>query len=337
LISIPVVVITLPMAHFFIRESKSEDMPKPDIPGMLLSTIGLLLLTYGIIEAGEAGWGDSAVLAYMGTGILTLILFAVVEKRVAQPMLPMRFFKNMSFTIASLTMILTLFAMAGSMFLFSQYFQSVQGYSPIAAAIRLLPFALGITIAAIMAAKIAVKIGAKTVILIGVIFIGASLFYLSQISEVDSTYGSLVGGLVVVPLGLGMSSPAATDYIVGALPVSRAGMASSVNQATRQLGVVLGIAVMGTFMNSTYRGEIAKIPALSSLPQDVGDAVSRSIQTAHIMASNLPGDVAGIINDGANNAFVLGMNDAMFIGAFLVGGTALFALIFLPRKIQRHD
>lgn len=96
-------------------------------------------------------------------------------------------------------------------------------------------------------------------------------------------------------------------------------------------------------MNSTYREKIGEIPVLSSLPQDVGDAVSRSIQTAHITADNLltagniPSDVAGIINDGANSAFVLGMNDAMFIGTFIVGGTALFALIFLPRHIQHHD
>lgn len=138
-------------------------------------------------------------------------------------------------------------------------------------------------------------------------------------------------------VGLGISSPAATDYIVGALPVSRAGMASGVNQCTRQLGSALGIAVMGTFMNSTYREKISEIQVLSSLPQDIGDAVSRSIQTAHITAGYLPGDVAGIINDGANSAFVLGMNNAMFIGAFIIGGTALFALIFLPRHVQRHD
>ena len=81
-------------------------------------------------------------------------------------------------------------------------------------------------------------------------------------------------------------------------------------------------------MNSTYRDKVSEIQALSSLAQDVTDAVHRSIQTAHITAGNLPGDVAGIINDGANRAFVSSMNDAMFIGAFIVGGTAFFALIF---------
>jgi MFS family permease len=343
LICIPVVVITFSLAFFFIRESKSEDIPKPDIPGMLLSTIGLFLLTYGIIEAGEKGWGDTAVLAYIGGGILISILFAVVEMRVAQPMLPMRFFKNMSFTIASLAMILTMFALAGSLFFLSQYFQSVQGCSPIAAAIRLLPFALVLTIAAILSAKIAVKIGAKPVIVIGIIFIGVALFWLSRISEVDSSYGSLIGAIVLVAVGVGISSPPATDYIVGALPVTRAGMSSAVNQSTRQLGQLLGVAVLGSVMNSIYRENIGEIPVLSSLPKQASDAIRSGIQSAQITISKLfdlgmlHSDDVNIINDGAKNAFVSGMNDAMLIGAFVVWGTALFALIFLPRHIQRHD
>jgi len=337
LINIPVVVITLGMAYFFIAESKSQDVPKPDIPGILLSTIGLFVLVYGIIDAGENGWDDPTVLSYMGGGILILALFAMVEKRVTQPMLPMGFFKNMSFTVASIAMVLTLFAMAGSLFLFSQYFQSVQGYSPMAAAIRLLPFALVMTVTAILSARIASKIGVKRAISLGILFIGAALLYLSQVSEVDSSYMTLVVGIVVVSVGLGMSSPPATDYIVGSLPVSRAGIASGVNTATRQLGMAIGVAVLGSLMNATYRDEIAEISVIKTLPQDAANAIHSSIQAAHITAGNLPSDIAGIIDKGANDAFVLGMNDAMFIGAFIVWATALFTFAFLPRNVQRHE
>ena len=343
LINIPVVVITFSLAYYFIRESKSEDIPKPDIPGMLLSIIGLFLLTYGIIEAGEKGWGDTAVLAYIGGGVLVAILFAVVETRVAHPMLPMYFFKNMSFTIASLAMILTMFALAGSLFIFAQYFQSVQGYSPLAAAIRLAPFALVLMIIAILSAKIAIKIGAKVAIVIGIVIVGVSLFWLSQISDVDSSYGSLIVGLVLMAVGVGMSSPPATDYIVGAMPVSRAGMSSAVNQATRQVGNLLGIAILGSIMNSAYREKIGEISVLSSLPEQASDAIRSGIQSAQITIGKLfdlgllSADDVNVINDGARNAFVLGMNDAMFVGAFILGGTALFALIFLPRHVQRHD
>jgi len=90
-------------------------------------------------------------------------------------------------------------------------------------------------------------------------------------------------------------------------------------------------------LGAVTRTKYLEIQALSSLPQDVADEVSRSIQTAHILASNLPSDVAEIINDGVNSAFVLGMSDVMFIGTFIVGGTALFAPIFLPRHVQRYD
>ena len=138
-------------------------------------------------------------------------------------------------------------------------------------------------------------------------------------------------------VGNGMSSPPATHYIVGSLPVSRAGIASGVNTATRQVGMALGVAVLGTLMNSTYRGKIGEIQVLDSLTNDAADAVRSSIPGAHIIASDLPANISGAIVDGANHAFVLGMTDAMFVGAFILWGTALFTIVLLPRKVQRQD
>lgn len=337
LVNIPIVAISLILAYFYIRESRGENAPKPDIPGMFISIIGLFALVYGIIMTGEHGWGNSEVLAWVGTGILLLIVFVLVEKKTAQPMLPPGFFKNRSFTVASLAMVLTIFAMAGALFLISQYFQSVQGYSPLASAFRMMPLGLTLFVAAMLSSRIAARIGAKLTIVIGIFLIGASMFYLSQILEVDSPYGLFVIGIMLTAVGLGLSSPPATQYIVSSLPVSRAGLSSGINNATRQLGSVLGVALLGSLMNSTYRSEISKIPVLNSLSMVAADAVRSSIQAAHAIAGTFSPDISGPIANGANRAYVLGMTDAMFIGAFILWGTALFTLVLLQGKAQRYD
>ena len=336
-INLPVVVIALSLAYFFVRESKGESAPKLDIPGILLSAIGLFVLIYGIIEAGVQGWGDSAVLLYLGIGILVLFLFTLVEKNVSQPMLPLGFFKNMSFSIAGLAMLLTLFAMAGAMFFWSQYFQSVQGYSPFASALRTMPMGLIIFATSILSARIAGKIGTKMSVSGGIFLMGLAFFYLSQTLEVDTSYPPFLVGILVMGIGIGMTSAPATNCIMGSVPLSRAGVASAMSNVTRQIGLALGVAVLGTVLNGVYRDKIDEIPDLSSLTASAVDAVRSSIQSAHIIAENLPADVAGIIDDTSNEAFVLGMNDAMFIGALILWGTALLTLIFLPRKIQRPE
>ena len=337
LINLPVVVITFGWGHFFIHESKGENAPKPDMPGMILSIVGLFVLVYGIIAAGEDGWGDTMVLTYLATGILVLMGFAFLENRVASPMLPLEFFRNMSFTGASVAMVLTSFSLMGSMFFLSQYFQSVQGYAPVAAAIRLLPMAVVVFITAILSAKIATRIGVKLAVGIGIFVAGMGLFYLSQVSEVDTSYPSLIVGVIILAFGIGMTTSPATDSIMGALPVSRAGIGSAMNNTTRQVGGALGVAVLGSLMNSTYLNKVNALHFMDTLSSDTADAVRSSIQAAHIAAPNLPADISEAVVDGANQAFVSGMTDAMIIGAFILWGAAVFTLSFLPSRVQSID
>jgi EmrB/QacA subfamily drug resistance transporter len=335
LINLPVVVITVILARFFVDNSKGKGAPKPDVPGVLLSVIGLIVLVYGIIEAGEEGWGDPAVAIYMGMGILILAGFALWQKKSANPTLPLQFFKNRSFSVASLSVVLTPFALVGSMFFLTLYFQSVQGYSPLAAAIRTMPIALIMFPVSLVSDKIAGRIGIKLSISTGIFFIGVALFYLSQVVEVDTSYAPFFVGFVLLGIGVGLTSAPAANSILGSVPVNRAGVASAVNNVTRQIGQALGVAVLGSLMNSVYRDKINEIQALSSLSEDAAEAIRSSIQGAQMTVSSLPADLSGPISDGANSAFVSGMNDAMFIAAFILWGTALFTLAFLPTQVQR--
>jgi EmrB/QacA subfamily drug resistance transporter len=333
-INLPVVIVALIGGYIFIRESKGEGAPKPDFAGVILSAGGLFALVYGIIEAGQKGWTDGTVLACLGISVLVLGAFAWWENRCQTPMLPFKFFRNMSFTGASLALVLSAFAMMGSMFFMSQYLQSVQGYSPVASALRMLPMAGTAFVATLISARIAEWMGNKLVVSLGILIAGGGLLYFSLVLTPDTAYGVLVGGIVILAVGMGLTMSPSTNAIQGSLPVSRAGIGSAMNDTTRQVGGALGVAVLGALMNATYLDKIEGLDIVASLPAEAAEAVRSSIQGAHIVAGQLPSDASQAVVDGTNAAFTAGMNDAMFIGAIIMGICALITFILLPQRVQ---
>jgi len=333
-INLPVVAVAVTGGFLFIRESRGEGAPKPDLAGMFLSTGGLFALVYGIIEAGEKGWTTNTVILFLGIGLVLISIFAWWERRSENPMLPLAFFKNMSFTGASVALVLVTFSFMGSLFFLSQYFQSVHGYSPIAAALRILPMAVAVFVIAIMSARIARRIGIKLAVGLGILIAGFGLFYLSQLATVDTSYPVLIGGIILLAVGMGMTMSPATDSIMGALPLNRAGIGSAMNNTTRQIGGALGVAVLGAVMNATYLDRIEGLSFMSSLPDGAAEAVRSSIQGAHIVAEQFPPEISQAIIKGSSEAFTFGMTDAMFIGSFIMFAAALFTLVFLPSHVQ---
>lgn len=333
-INLPVVSIALIGGYFFIQESKGEGAPKPDIPGVILSTSGLFTLVYGLIEAGERGWTDKAVFTCLGIAIVVLGIFVWWENRCVTPMLPMSFFRNMSFTGASLSMLLTAFALMGSMFFMSQYLQSVQGYSPLVSALLMLPMAGVVFVSTILSTRIAEEIGNKLTVSLGILIAGGGLLYFSLILTPRTPYGILVGGMGILATGMGMTMSPSTNAIQGSLPVSRAGIGSAMNNTTRQIGGALGVAVLGSFMNATYLEKIKSVEGIASLSSEGAEAIRSSIQGAHLVAGQLPKGISQAIVDGSNLAFVSGMTDAMFIGAIIMGVAAIITFLLLPKQVN---
>ncbi|MFA4836120.1 MAG: MFS transporter [Dehalococcoidia bacterium] len=336
-INLPVVTMALTGGYFFIRESRGEGAPKPDLPGVVLSIAGLFALVYGITKAGEESWTDSTVLICLGAASVVLGVFAWWESRSKNPMLPLAFLKNMSFTGASLAMVLTSFALMGSMFFMSQYLQSVQGYSPVASAVRMLPLAAAVFVTTIMSALVAERIGNKLAVGFGILIAGGGLLYLSLTLTAGSAYGVLVGGMVIMATGMGMTMSPATNAIQSSLPVSRAGIGSAMNDTTRQVGGALGVAVLGALMNATYLDKIDNVKIVDSLPEGAAEAVRSSIQGAHIAAGQLSADVSQTIVEKSNVAFTSGMTDAMFIGAIIMMVASVLTLIILPKRVQAPE
>jgi EmrB/QacA subfamily drug resistance transporter len=332
-LNIPVAVVTLAGGHFFVPESRDRSAAKLDPIGVLLSVSGLATLVYGIIEVGEKGWTDESVIVSLCIGVVILAIFALWEVRSDHPMLPMRFFRNMSFTGANVAMTLVSFSALSLLFFLSQFFQSVQGYTPLDAAWRMLPTAVFSLIASIAAIQMARIVGLKLPVCLGLLVGGFGLLYLS-FADVDASYLWVFGGLGLTAAGIGMVYSPSTDSIMGSLPERKAGIGSAMDSTVQQLGGVLGIAVLGAILNATYLRKIADLEVVASLPEEAYEAIRNSIQSAHIVAEQFPEGISRQITSGASAAFTSGMNEAMLIAAIVMMVAAAITVFILPNRIR---
>jgi EmrB/QacA subfamily drug resistance transporter len=354
-VNIPIVVIAIIGDRIVVQDSRDENAPKPDIPGVVLSVAGLFALVYGIIKAGTDGWTATNVLAAFAVAAVLLSAFGWWEGRTRNPMLPVRFFRNMSFTGANVSLVLTMFCMFGAIFFLSQYFQSVQGYSPLATGLRLLPMSAVVIPATIVSARVAEHLGIKFTVGIGLLIAAGGMLFMSRMAAVDTPYGTVLIGLCLTGFGIGLTWPSATTSVMGSIPVSKAGIGSSMNDTTRQIGGSLGVAVLGTIVNSVYLGHIRPLldvdnPVYSGLPagmaqlvrsfltQPVQDAIKSGIQGAHVVAARIPvPQVAQELHDQASLAFVSGISDALMVTAVVLLAASLFAFAILPGRIRRPE
>ena len=332
LINIPVVIIAL-QGRFFINESRDEHAPRLDLAGIVLAVCGLFSLVYGIIKAGETSWTEGSVIISLTVGIVILAVFVLWEIRTDHPMLPMKFFKNMSFTGADMAMTVASFSGGALLFFVSQYFQSVQGYSPLESALRLLPTAVITMLASVVSTQIARAIGFKLPVSIGIFISGLGLFCLSLVT-INTSYLVVLPGLTLIGIGMGLTFGPATDSVLGSVPENQAGIGSATDSTMQVLGTLLGIAVLGAIMNAIYLDRIESLTVIASLPEWAHESIRSSIQGAHIVAGQFPDDISQQIVDGSSRAFTSGMTLAMFIGAIVTTVASLIVLRILPTRIR---
>jgi len=334
-VNLPVIVIALIGGYFFLAESKDEDAPSPDIPGVILSIIGLFALIFAIIEAGVKGWTDSSVLIAYVVAIVTLSAFAWWERRAPNAMLPLHFFRNMAFTGANVALVFISFSLFGAVFFLTQYLQTVHGYTSFEAGIRILPQAIALTIMASLSARIAKRIGTKNAIALGIFISAAAMLYMGLIFDAETPYPIIAVGQVLMTTGLGIAISPATNSVMSSIPVNKAGVGSAMNDTTRQLGGAIGVAVLGTIMNGAYlRGIVA---LRDQLPPELFQQVASSVQRAHIVVSrpDVPPELGARIIEVSNAAFLDGMSNALFIAAGVMTAAAILALVVLPSRIER--
>jgi EmrB/QacA subfamily drug resistance transporter len=251
-LNVPVGLVLAPVALARLRETHGPDKAL-DLPGLGLASIGLLGVVWGLVNGNVDGWSSPSIVASLVAGIAFLIAFVAWELRVEQPMLPMRFFRSRAFSAANGASLAMSFGMFGSIFLLAQFFQTAQGFSPLEAGLRVLPWTAMPMVVAPIAGALSDRIGARPILAVGLGLQAIGLAWIAAVSTADVGYASLVGPFVVSGIGMGMFFAPMANVILGAVDPSEEGKASGANNAVREVGGVFGVAVLASVF-SRYGG-----------------------------------------------------------------------------------
>ena len=329
-INVPIVIVGLAAVIAFVPESRDRSVPRIDVVGLVLSILAIGALVFTIIEAPELGWLSAATLGGFALAVALLVAFVVWELRVAHPLLPVRIFENLRFSAASVSVTAAFFALFGFVFLITQYFQLIRGYSPLSAGIRTLPVAGAIALASIVSPRLVERWGTKLVVAGGLFSMAAGFAWVST-AAVDTPYLAIVGQMILLGGGLGATTAPATESIMGSLSVDKAGVGSAVNDTTRELGGTLGVAVIGSVFSSIYVQALGDSPITASLPAEAREATEESVVGAGLVAQEL-GPAADAFLVEVSDAFLSGLAVACYTVTAVALAGAVFALRFLPAR-----
>jgi EmrB/QacA subfamily drug resistance transporter len=330
LVNVPIIFVALVAGRFLVPRSRDPEEARLDPLGLVLSIIGIVSLVYGLIEAPDKGWLATETLIAFAIAAVVLVLFVAWERRKDEPMLDVRLFRKPAFSAGSGGMVLVFVAVYGLMFLLTQYLQLVLGYSPFEAAARLFPLALVVLPVALTTPQVTARFGAHRTVALGMVLLGLGLLALTQLTDA-TPYWILL--LVFLPFsgGMGLTLAPMTASIMSAVPPRRAGMGSAMNDATRELGAALGVAVLGSIAASRYGAHIS--PAVSHLDAGQQATATGSIAGAINVASSLPAQAAAVLTDAAHQAFLSGVHLACLVGAVLAFAAAFVVRRYLPHTL----
>jgi EmrB/QacA subfamily drug resistance transporter len=327
-VNLPIIALALVSGHYLLPKSRDPGHTRLDPVGAVLSIVGLVAIVYALIEAPTHGWGSPETILTALAGLAVLGVFAWWELHTDHPMLDLRYFKNPRFSMAAGGVTLVFFTMFGMFFLITLYFQLVLGYSPLGAGLRNIPIVLAIMLTAPNSARLTDRFGAKLTVAGGLALVGIGQLLLLT-TKVDTPYLFIALSMMVVASGMGISMAPLTASIMGAVPLGKAGVGSAVNDTTRELGGALGVAVLGSLLQSTYSGKVAD---LVTVPEGARELAQTSLGGAFRAAEGLDPATARVLVDGAKQAYVSGMHLALVVAASVAIVTVGLVLRYLPGK-----
>ncbi len=335
-INVPLTLGVLVAGRFLLPSSKDPDAGRLDPVGALLSIIGLVALLWGIIEAPTDGWASPRVIGSLGVGLVVLALFIAWELTSDHPMLNVRFFKNPRFSAANAAITMVFFAMFGASFLITQYLQTVLGFSPLQAGLRMMPMAAVMLVVAPMSPRLVERFGTKLVAGTGLLLAAIGLVYVAGVPVTDG-YVHLLTGMIVLAFGMGMVMAPATESIMGSLPRNKAGVGSAMNDTTRQMGGALGVAVIGSVLASAYRPAVTSRLTDLHAPAGVIAAARDSIGGAVQAANGLAEPLRSAVVSASQVEFVSSLRGALTVGAVVLLTAAAVVFALLPARAVDVD
>ncbi|MEU6479058.1 MFS transporter [Streptomyces sp. NPDC047017] len=337
LINVPVVVVALaamvravPDTH----RSGGAQARRMDLTGIALSGLGLLGVVYGVIRAGELNdWTGRDAGLPLAAGLVLLVAFVLWERRVAQPALDLRYFRERGFAAAATSLAVLYFALVGGTFVITFYLQSVRGYGPLVTGVCVLPLAASLIIFAPRAPKLVTRFGVRAVCTFGLATMAAGLLGLATVGR-STPIWLFETCLFVFGTGTAFVHPPSTATVVSALPADESGAASAVNNTFRQVGGSLGAAVLGSVLNAAYRARLD--PALGGLDADLAQrargSVAATLQVAQDLAAHGHGAISYPIARAAYDGFTHAMRTTWLTASVVVLLTAVFVCAVMPGR-----
>ncbi len=334
LVNVPVVLVALALGLFLVPESRDPEHAAIDVPGAALSISSVTVLVYGIIDAPRTGWGDPTILGAFALAAVLAVAFVLYELRAARPMVDFSLFRRPRLAAGLAGVSFNFFAMFSTVFGLTQYLQFVLGQSPLHAGAVMLPLALGIPLGANASVRLVRRLGTKRVVSVALVLVAAVLLTVETWTRTTEPWVVAVS-LFCAALAMANVMAPSMDAIMGAVPESRAGVGSAMNALVGQLAGALGVAVVGSIMNTVYTDRVAGMVA--PLPARAAAAASDSVGAAVVVAQQLPGQLGSMLVTAAGNAFVEALQSGVIVavGVLLVGSLAV--AVFMPPRPQAYD
>lgn len=340
-INLPIGIVAFLVASATVKESRSDQARYLDMPGLTLGTGTLLFATYGLIEANTKGWGDPLIWGSLLLAAALGLSFFVWEHRYEHAMMPLSYFRIPAFSAGNAVAFSVSLGMFATFFFLSLYLQGINGLTPFQAGYKFLPMTVMIIVTAPLAGKYASQHGSRAPMTYGLTLAGGGLLLLGLTLQADSSYLYMLPIFVIMGHGMGATMAPMTAAVMNAVGPQRAGLGSAMTNTSREVGGVLGIAVLGTIL--TTRLKDAFVPAVAGLgiPRDqvaaIGAAASHGNLSPAVLAGLTPEQQAGVAQAFASS-FMSGFHTALILGGSVLVVAALVANRFIPGRetIAQH-
>jgi EmrB/QacA subfamily drug resistance transporter len=335
LINLPLAAVALAGVVLIVPETADPARSRFDIPGVVLVAGALFAIVDAIIEAPGRGWTGPVTLGLGGAGVAALAAFVWWELRISDPLIDLRVFTSRAFSAAAGAVTVIFFALFGSLFLLTQFLQLVQGYSPLAAGVRALPFALAMAAASPVSPLLAERFGTRVIMPGGMALMGLGLADLST-AGVHTAYPLIAVAVAIMGAGMGLVMAPASNTIMTTVPAHQAGAGSAINDTIREVGGALGIAIVGSLSAAVYQSRLGSALATAHVPGAVTHAATGSVAAADLTGARLGGVPGSELISAAHSAFVT----SMALGIRVAAGVALVSAVaavfaFAPRRPRR--
>ena len=335
-VNIPIGIIGFILTAIVVPETRDTSRSrKVDPPGLITGTAGIFFLVYALIEGNAKGWTDGVILGSFVLSAILLLTFFIVESRRPSPMLPLSFWKIPTFTASNIVAATVFFALFGVTFFLTLYLQNVEGYSPVAAGLRLFPFTLMILILAPLSGRLSDKYGSRWFMAAGTFTAAIGMALLTR-TDVGSAYATVIlPAFLILGAGLAITMAPMTSAVMGSVETRHAGVASAATNTTRELGGVFGIAILGAIVTSAARRGL--VPQLVKAGLSPAQATGIAAAGGRGVGAGVAATPSGPIAQAVHTSFVHAIHIGMTVGVFVILIATAVSILFVRSHVGSQD